>query len=165
MSVNINQFSGKKRIILQGIFDRATFDSLKEGKVDEVFVLEGRPNLDPGKKSCRELIKRGIKPIIITDNMSGFLFYKKMVKEVWISCEIVNKYGALCYVGAIILGVLGKRHKVKVNVFLNEDKLKLIGHHKDIKNFLGNKVAPDNVRGYVPMAEWVPQNYFDEIYY
>ncbi len=165
MSNKMDYIFGSKRIVLQGIFDSATYDYLKEKKVKEVFVLEGRPNLEPGRISSRELLKRNIKPIIIADNMSGFLFYKDLVKEVWISCEIVNKYGALCYVGATILGVLGKKHRIKVNLFFNERKLKLIGNYRDVKYFLGKRVAPEGVKGYVPMAEWMLKSYFDEIYY
>src|SRR3990167_6147313 len=74
-------------VLLQGVFKTSVFDLLKQKKVEEVFVLEGRPGLESARQSCRELLKRKIRPTLVTDNMAGFLFYKNLVKEVWLSCQ------------------------------------------------------------------------------
>ena len=151
-------------ILLQGVFKTSIFDLLKKRKIKEVFILEGRPSLEAAKQSSRELLKRKIKPTLIADNMAGFLFYKKLVKEVWLSYQTADKKGALCQIGGLILGVLGRKHKVPVNIFPNKAKLQLLGRAKDITYFNGTKVAPSGIKSYVPLAEWVPRKYITKIY-
>ncbi|MCA9394627.1 MAG: hypothetical protein KC900_10515 [Candidatus Omnitrophica bacterium] len=149
--------------VLHGIFSPKTFDDIVRKSVRDVFVLEGRPSLESAQFSCRELIKRKVKPTLIADNMAGFLFYKNLVKEVWISYQVADEDGALCQIGALILGVLGKRHSVPVRLFPSSQRLALLGKDKEILYFNGVKVAPRNVKGYVPLAEWVPRKYISEI--
>lgn len=151
-------------ILLQGVFDPSVFDLLKRKKVKEIFVLEGRPGLEAAKTSCKELLKRKIKPTLIADNMAGFLFYKEMVKEIWLSYQSVDKEGAFCTIGGLILGVLGKKHKVPVYVYPSKKKIKLFGKSSDLLNFNGVRVAPRGVVGYVPLAEYVPTKYIGKIY-
>ena len=106
-------------VLLQGVFKTSIFDLLKKRKVKEVFILEGRPGLEAAKQSSKELLKRKIKPTLIADNMAGFLFYKNLVREVWISYQSKDKKGALCHIGGLILGVLGRKHKIPVNIYPN----------------------------------------------
>jgi len=151
-------------VLLQGVFEPSIFDLLKKRKIKEVFILEGRPGLEAAKHSCRELLKRKIKPTLIADNMAGFLFYKGMVKEAWLSYQSTDKEGALCQIGGLILGVLGQKHKVPVYIYPNDQKLKFLGRQRDISYFNGIKVAPRGVQGYVPLAEWVPKKYIRKTY-
>ncbi len=151
-------------VLLQGVFEPSIFDLLKKKKVKEVFVLEGRPGLDAAKHSCRELLKRKIKPTLISDNMAGFLFYKKLVKEAWLSYQSIDKNGALCQIGGLILGVLGKKHKVPVYVYPSNQKSKLLGKPKDILYFNGMRVAPSGIPGYVPLVEQVSERYITKAY-
>lgn len=149
-------------ILLQGVFESSIFDLLEKRKIKEVFVLEGRPGLEAARKSCCELLKRKIKPTLIADNMAGFLFYKKLVREVWLSCQSEDKDGALCQIGGLILGVLGRKHKVPVNTYPSGQTLQLLGRPQDIFYFNGIKVAPSGIQGYVPLVEWVPSKYIDK---
>lgn len=151
-------------VLLQGVFKASMFDLLKKRKVDNIFVLEGRPGLQAAKQSCRALIERKIKPTLITDNMAGFFFYKKLVKEVWLSYQTADDSGALCQIGGLILGVLGRTHKVPVNIYPNYQNLQLLGYSNDISFFNGVRVAPNGIKGYVPLVEWVPKKYINEIY-
>ena len=151
-------------ILMQGIFEPSIFDLLKKRKGKEFFILEGRPGLEAAKRSSREFIKRKIKPTLIADNMAGFLFYKNLVKEVWLSYQSIDKTGALCRVGGLILGVLGRHHNVPVYLYPGDRKLELLGRSKDISCFNGMKVAPSNIPGYVPLIEWVPKKYIGKVY-
>jgi len=151
-------------ILLQGVFRASVFDLLKKKKASEIFVCEGRPGLEAAKISCRELLKRKIKPTLISDNMAGFLFYKNYVKETWLSYQTKDQNGALCQIGGLILGVLGKKHKVPVNIYPNYQKLQLMGYSKDLSYFNGVKVAPSGIKGYVPLVEWVPAKYINKSY-
>lgn len=159
----LNQFK-ESIILLHGLSDSHVFDSLKEKKIRDVFVMEGRPSLESSKASCKALIDRQIVPTLIADNMAGFLFYKNLIKEVWISYQTSDDEGALCSIGALILGVLGKRHHIPVYLYPAKQKMALVGKEREIFFFNGEKVAPKDIKGYVPLAEWLPKQYTTKIF-
>jgi methylthioribose-1-phosphate isomerase len=150
-------------VLLHGIFEPSVFDAVKSGTGNELFVMEGRPSLESAQTTCRELLRRKIKPTLIADNMAGFLFYRNLVKEVWLACQTVDEQGALCPIGSLIVGVLAKRHNVPVYVYPASKESRLMGGQKDIFYFKGIKVAPQNIKGYVPLVEWLPKKYITEI--
>ena len=151
-------------VLLYGVFDSKTLALLKKKKVKDVFILEGRPDFTSSRHTARELNKLKIKPTLIADNMAGFLFHRGLVKEVWLSYQLLDPKGALCLIGSLILAVLGKAHRVPVRLFPTEKASKLVGKEKDIFYFNKQKVAPKNIRGYVPLVEWVPDNYLMRSY-
>ncbi|MDP8213264.1 MAG: hypothetical protein P9X22_08275 [Candidatus Zapsychrus exili] len=149
-------------IVLHGEFDASFFDLLKTKDVNKIFVVEGRPNLDSSKIICKELLKRKLKPTVIADNMVGFLFYKELVKEVWLAYDQIDYRGAFCFIGASIIGALSKRHSVPVFCYPAKRKRKkeLIGKTKDVTLFQAISIAPKETEGYVPLYEWVPGKNF-----
>ena len=153
-------------VLLHGVFEKTFFDMLKSREPEKVFVMEGRPSLQAAKVASSQLLKRGITPTIIADNMAGFLFYKNMVKEVWLAYETIHSRGALCYIGSSILGVLAKKHDIPVYCYPGEKaekgKNKLMGGEKEITTFNGIKIAAKGTRGYVPLFEHVPGHSFEE---
>jgi len=158
--------STKKKSItlIHGVVQDSLFDLLKNRKKSVFYILEGRPQLAAAKSVSKQLIKRKIVPTLIADNMAGFLFYKDLVKEVWLSYQCADKNGAICDIGALILGVLGKRHYVPVRLYPSARKTQLLAKQSEILNFNGVRTAPKNVRGYAPLVEWVPRKYISKIY-
>ncbi len=156
--------STRSIVLLRGIPEDSFLDVLKRRKVKEVFVLEGRPKLESVRALCKKLLKKGIVPTLITDNMAGFLFYKNLVKEIWVAYQSLEKNGAFCDIGALILGVLGRHHKVPVYIFSSGEKTNFLGSPKDIFQFDGRPVAAKGIKGYVPLVEWLPKRYISEIY-
>ena len=154
----------KSIILLQGVFAADIFDQFKQKESQDVFVLEGRPDLRSAATSCRELLKRKISPTLISDNMAGFLFFKNLVKETWIAYQTSTSEGALCHIGALIVGVLGKKHNVPVYLFPAKGPTKLLGSEKDLLSFKNKKTAPKGIRGYVPLTEWLPNKYITKIF-
>ncbi len=150
-------------VLLHGVFEPSVFNVIKSGNGTELFVMEGRPSLESAQTTCRELLRRKIKPTLIADNMAGFLFYRNLVKEVWLACQMVDDQGALCPIGSLIVGVLAKRHNVPVYVSPASRESRAMGAQKDIFYFKGIKVAPQNIKGYVPLVEWLPKKYITEI--
>ena len=150
-------------VLVHGVFDPSIFESVKSGNGHELFVMEGRPSLESAASTCRELLRRKIKPTLIADNMAGFLFYRNLVKEVWLACQTVDEQGALCPVGSLIVGVLAKRHNVPVYVYPASKESRRMGGQRDIFYFKGIKVAPQNIKGYVPLVEWLPNKYITEM--
>jgi methylthioribose-1-phosphate isomerase len=150
--------------LVQGVFAVSFFDLLKKRKAGDVFVTEGRPSLEAARVSCRELLKRKITPTLIADNMAGFLFYRGWVREVWLSTQVVDRHGAICDIGALILSVLSRKHKVPVYLFPAGRKTRFIGNPKTLVYFQGVRIAPAGVKGYAPLVEWVPDKYITKVY-
>lgn len=150
--------------ILHGIFDESVFDLAASQNRGCIYVLEGRPTLKSSKKICAQLIKRGMTPTVMADNMAGFLFYRGWVKEIWLSYHKQDVNGAFCQVGSLTLAVLGYKHKVPVNIFPTTGNLQFLGQSKDLFYFNGVRVAPLNIKAYVPLMEWVSNKYITEVY-
>ena len=156
--------NGAAVTMVQGLVNNTLFDLFKERKIKEVVVLEGRPSLEAARLNCQALTKRKIKPVLIADNMAGFLFFKNRVKEVWLAYYMADKKGALCDIGASILGVLAKRHGLPVNLYPALKSPKFVGKEKDLFCFNGERVAPKKIKGYVPLAEWVDKKYITKVH-
>ena len=155
----------KSIVLLQGIPKDSFLKVLTKKKFRNIYVLEGRPRGEGVALLCEKLLKRKIKPTLIADNMAGFLFYKNLVKEVWIAYQSLHQNGAFCSMGALILGVLGKHHRIPVYLVPSAIKTDDMGRQEDILRFQGARIAPKGVKGYVPLIERVPQQYISEIYY
>jgi methylthioribose-1-phosphate isomerase len=145
--------------LIHGVGKKSFIDILKKERIREVFVMEGRPHLQGARVLCKALLKEKITPTLISDNMAGFLFYKNLVKEVWVGYQSVNGDKALCEIGALLLGVLGKRHKIQVNLFPFARKRKELGKTEDITCFNSKRIAPLGVKGYVPLLENLSKQY------
>ncbi len=139
-------------------------DILKKKRQKTVVIPEGRPQLEAAKVNSRELLKRNMTPLVIADNMAGFMFYRNMIKEVWLAYQIGDAHGALCDIGALIYAVLAKKHRVPVLAYPAVEQKRFIGKPKEICCFCGRRVAPPAVKGYVPLLEWVPGNYIGKIH-
>src|SRR5271170_5406646 len=118
--------------LFQGLLSAESLKKVKMIKDHHAFVCEGRPSLEAGRKTSGILLKKGITPTMISDNMAGFLFFKGLVKEVVIACQYADKKGALCDMGALILAVLAKKHKVPLQLMAADQRHRFLGDPKDI---------------------------------
>jgi len=151
-------------ILLQGVFEEGFFDRFSGQPQNGIFILEGRPGLTAARSNGRALVKRKIQPTVLADNMAGFLFYKKRVKEVWMAYQSVYPEGAVCSIGAMILAVLAKKHRIAVYLFKGRPQPDLMAKEKEIFSFNGQRVSAAGTRGYVPLLEWVDKKYITKIY-
>ena len=149
----------KSVILLHGVFAPNAFEKFSDKDTGDIFLMEGRPSLEAVASNAKALKKLKIKSTVISDNMAGFLFFKDLVKEVRLASQYTDRDGALCDTGALILGVLARRHKVPVKVFPGARKARFLGNPKDILKFKGKVVTPKGTRGYVPLVEWLPGKY------
>jgi methylthioribose-1-phosphate isomerase len=154
----------KDGILLLGIFKKTFFDQLNEGGGKKIYVMEGRPSFEAGKVTSRELIKRGIKPTLIADNMAGFLFYKKLIKEAWVSYQTSDEHEALCQIGGSILAVLGKKHNIPVRLYPSGKKSMFMGKSAELLHINKQKVVKQKLKTYTPLLEEVDRKYFEKIY-
>ncbi len=155
----MQDYKAKSICLFHGILSPGSLKNLKLAKSEHAFVCEGRPSLEAGRKTTGSLLKKGITPTVISDNMAGFLFFKGLVKQVVLACQYADPKGALCDTGALILAVLAKKHQIPVKLFIADHRTRFIGDPKSILSFEGQQIAPKGTRGYVPLVEWVPAKY------
>src|SRR5208283_617986 len=155
----MQDYKAKSIYLLQGIISAETLKKVKFSKGRHAFVCEGRPTLEAGRKTAQVLLKRGITPTIISDNMAGFLFFKGWVKEVIVACQYADSTGALCDMGALILAVLAHKHKIPLKLLPAEHRARFLGDPKSVLSFEGKRIAPVGTHSYVPLVEWVPAKY------
>ncbi len=101
------------KVLIQGNFPVEFFNQLKDCPIKDIFVLEGRPSLKAVKDSTRELNKLGFTPTVMADNMAGYLFYKKLINEVWIACQAVDQEKIVCD-AAVFMKALTERLQQRV---------------------------------------------------
>ena len=154
---------GKKFYLLHGILESEIFDSLKSKGVKQVVIMESRPSLKASCHNARKLLKGGIEPIVISDNMAGFLFFRKHIKEVWLAYQEKGGPGAVCEIGALIRVVVAQEHGVPVKYFPAGENVKSMAKEQEVFQFMGKCVAPKGIKGYVPLLELVPKKYIKEI--
>jgi methylthioribose-1-phosphate isomerase len=155
----MQDYKKKSICLFQGVLSAESFKKVKFSLHDHAFVCEGRPSLEAGRKTSGILLKKGLIPTVISDNMAGFLFFKGLVKQVFIACQYADNTGALCDTGALILAVLAKRHKIPLRLLPAEHRTRFLGDPKSILSFEGQRIAPKGIHGYVPLVEWVPAKY------
>ncbi|MCB9757760.1 MAG: hypothetical protein H6753_04960 [Candidatus Omnitrophica bacterium] len=151
----------KNVVLIQGVFRPDVFPLLKKLKKD-VVVLEGRPSLQAARENCSRLQKMGLMPTLMADNMAGYLFSKGIVKEVWIASQTIDKEGAMCEIGALIIAVLAKKHHIPVFTHCAGKKIKPLSNPKAIQKFNGQSVITGKVKAFVPLLEWVPAKYISK---
>ena len=156
----MQDYKPKSIYLFHGVFSAEALKKIKIAKGDHAFVCEGRPSLEAGRKTSAMLLKIGITPTMISDNMAGFLFFKGLAKEVVIACQYADNKGALCDMGALILAVLAKKHKIPLKLLVAEHRHRFLGDPKSILSFEGQRIAPKDAHGYVPLVEWVPAKVF-----
>ena len=155
----MQDYKNKSIRLFQGILSAVALEKVKFFGDEHAFVCEGRPSLEAGRKTSGVLLKKGITPTVISDNMAGFLFFKGLVKEVVLACQYADKKGALCDTGALILAVLAKKHKTPLKLLSAEPRHRFLGDPKAILSFEAQQIAPKGTFGYVPLVEWVPAKY------
>jgi methylthioribose-1-phosphate isomerase len=151
----------KNVVLIQGVFRADFFSLLKKSKKD-VVVLEGRPSLQAARENCLQLQKMGMTPTLMADNMAGYLFSKAMVKEVWIASQSIDKNGAMCDIGALVVAILAKKHDIPVFTYFAGRTSKPFGKSSDLQKFNGQSVVTAKVKAFVPLIEWVPAKYINK---
>ena len=151
-------FKPKSIVLIQGVLAPGALAKIKTKGINLV-LSEGRPSLRAAEHNSRYFLAKKLKPIVICDNMAGFLFFKGYVKEVVIACQYADGTGALCDTGALILAVLAKKHKIALRLLEGEHKKHFLGNPKDLLNLKGFPTANKDTHAYVPLVEWVPAKY------
>ena len=84
----------------------------EQGKQIKVFADETRPLLQGARLTVYELMKEGIPVTLITDNMVGYVMYRKMVNKVAVGADRIVRDAVINKIGTFTVAVLAKEHKV-----------------------------------------------------
>lgn len=153
------EFKENTITLLQGVLTPGSLAKIKHKGSTRIVICEGRPSLRAAEHNSRYFLDKKVTPIIICDNMAGFLFFKGYVREVVVACQYADSTGALCDTGALILAILAKKHKVPVRLLEAEHKKHFLGNPKDLLELKGQPTASKKTHAYAPLIEWVPAKY------
>ncbi len=113
-----------------------------------VLVPENRPYLLGLNYNIPLLEKEKIALVYCTDNMLGFLFYKRKIEETILFCKEMAEREVLGICGSLYVALLSKLHDVPVKVFL-QGTVDFSGKDKDASALQGKKMVLDED------SEWV----------
>jgi methylthioribose-1-phosphate isomerase len=84
----------------------------EQGKRIKVISSETRPLLQGARLSVYEMKKEGIPVTLITDNMVGYVMYRKMVNKVIVGADRIVRDAVINKIGTYGVAILAKEHKV-----------------------------------------------------
>lgn len=126
---------------------------LKSFKARKVFVAELRPGLEGGRVVAAALLKKGVTPVIICDNMMAFCMKRGLVKDVHIFYHALGEKTGLCRTGSLIAALCAKKHKIPAYLHQADN---LPWKAETLLEIAGVKVTSGDIPTYVPLLEEVP---------
>lgn len=110
----------KDLILIWGPLSRQGLCYLQEeelGRDFRVLVPENRPFMIGLLHNIPLLKKNGIRSVYCTDNMLGFLFYKRKISELLLFCKDVREKEMTGYCGSLFAVFLAKLHGAGIRIF------------------------------------------------
>ncbi|MEM0027719.1 MAG: S-methyl-5-thioribose-1-phosphate isomerase [Ignisphaera sp.] len=105
-----------------------------KGKKIKVIATETRPVLQGARLTVWELKKEGIPVTLITDNMVGYVMYKKMVSKVIVGADRVLGDGhVINKIGTYTIAIAAKRHGIPFYVAAPTSTFDLRSRVEDVK--------------------------------
>jgi methylthioribose-1-phosphate isomerase len=84
----------------------------EQGKRIKVIADETRPLLQGARLTTYELKRDGIPVTLITDDMVGYVMYKRMVNKVIVGADRIVRDAVINKIGTFTVAVLAKEHKI-----------------------------------------------------
>lgn len=107
-----------------------------------VLVPENRPFMIGLIHNIPLLKKNGIQSVYCTDNMLGFLFYKRKISELLLFCKEVREKEMTGHCGSLFAVLLAKLHGAGIRVF-HQDEFPTDFADTDASTLSGKKfIAP-----------------------
>jgi len=141
----------------------------EQGKKIRVIATETRPKLQGARLTTYELKRDGIPVTLITDNMVGYVMYKRLVGRVIVGADRIVRDAVINKIGTYTIAVLAKEHNVpfyvaapkstfdlahtSANVIIEERRLEEVTH-------IGSqRIAPEGVNVLNPAFDITPLKY------
>jgi methylthioribose-1-phosphate isomerase len=84
----------------------------EQGKKIRVIATETRPKLQGARLTTYELKRDGIPVTLITDNMVGYVMFKRMVSKVVVGADRIVQDAVINKIGTFTVAVLAKEHGI-----------------------------------------------------
>lgn len=149
--------------------------AFSEGKKIHIYVDETRPVLQGARLTTWELMQEKIPFTLITDNMAGYLMYKKRVNLVIVGADRIARNGDVVNkIGTYSLSVLARENKVPFYIAAPISTIDLSiasgkeipieeRDSKEVTQILGKQITPIGVKVFNPAFDLAPHDYIDAI--
>ena len=141
----------------------------RQGKEVKVIATETRPLLQGARLTAFELMREKIPVTLVTDNMVGYLMWKRLVNKVFVGADRIVRDAVLNKVGTYTIAVLAKENSIPFYVAAPLSTFDLSKTSKDIAleerngeevtHFGGKRVAPKGVKALNIAFDVTPEKY------
>jgi len=141
----------------------------RQGKGVKVIATETRPLLQGARLTAFELMREKIPVTLVTDNMVGYLMWKRLVNKVFVGADRIVRDAVLNKVGTYTIAVLAKENSIPFYVAAPLSTFDLSKTSKDIEleersgeevtHFGGKRVAPKGVKTLNIAFDVTPEKY------
>jgi len=141
----------------------------EQGKKIRVIATETRPKLQGARLTTYELKRDGIPVTLITDNMVGYVMYKRMVDKVIVGADRIVRDAVINKIGTYAIAVLAKEHNIPFYVTAPKSSFDLSRSSMDVTieerrseevTHIGSqRIAPEGVNVLNPAFDITPLEY------
>jgi len=145
----------------------------EQGKKIKVFATETRPKLQGARLTTYELRRDGIPVTLITDNMVGYVMFKRLVNKVIVGADRIVKDAVINKIGTFTIAVLAKEHKIPFYVAAPKSTFDLTRTSADVvieerkpeevTHIGSQRIAPEGVNVLNPAFDITPLEYVTAI--
>lgn len=147
--------------------------SWEQGKKVSVFATETRPKLQGARLTVYELMRDGIPVTLITDNMVGYVMYRKMIDLVIVGADRIVQDAVINKIGTFSIAVLAKAHSIPFYVAAPKSTFDLTHTSSDVvieersaeevTQIGSQRIAPEGVKILNPAFDVTPLDYVTAI--
>jgi methylthioribose-1-phosphate isomerase len=141
----------------------------EQGKKIRVIATETRPKLQGARLTTYELKRDGIPVTLITDNMVGYVMYKRLVDKVIVGADRIVKNAIINKIGTYAIAVLAKEHNIPFYIAAPKSTFDLARSSTDVTieerrpeevTHIGSQMfAPEGVNVLNPAFDITPLEY------
>jgi methylthioribose-1-phosphate isomerase len=141
----------------------------EQGKKIKVIATETRPKLQGARLTTYELKRDGIPVTLITDNMVGYVMYKRLVDMVIVGADRIVRDAVINKIGTYTIAVLAKEHNIPFYVAAPKSTFDLSHSSSDVTieerrseevTHIGSqRIAPEGVNVLNPAFDITPLDY------
>ena len=145
----------------------------EQGKKIKVIASETRPKLQGARLTAYELKRDGIPVTLITDNMVGYVMYKRLISKAIVGADRIVRDAVVNKIGTYTIAVLAKEHSIPFYVAAPKSTFDLAHSSEDVTieerqpkevTHIGSQaIAPDGVKALNPAFDITPLEYVTAI--
>jgi len=141
----------------------------EQGRKIRVIATETRPKLQGARLTAYELKRDGIPVTLITDNMVGYVMYKRLVGKVIVGADRIVRDAVINKIGTYTIAVLAKEHNIPFYVAAPKSTFDLVHTSADViieqrrseevTHMGSQRFAPEGVNVLNPAFDITPLEY------